>query len=429
MNLKATNKTETNKYELEIEISAEDFNKAINEVYKSEVKKMTIPGFRKGKAPKAFIEKYYGESVFFEGALDKLYRPALMDAVEASGLEVISIGQADITAVSKEDGVQMKVTVVVKPEITIEGYKGIEATKKKVEVTDADVSGELTKVQDRNSRMVTVDNRAALTGDTTVIDFEGFCDGVAFDGGKGENFELSLGSGQFIPGFEDQIVGHEVGEEFEINVKFPEEYQAENLKGKDATFKIKLHEIKRKELPVLDDEFAKDVSEFDTLDAYKDSIREKLQSDREKAAESDVENQIVEALIEKVQGEIPDEMYENEVEESINSFAYRLQSQGLNLETYLKYTGMDTEALKAQFKPQSEKQVKVRLALEKIAELENLEPTEEEVEAEFEKLAKTYEMEVDKIKNIVAEAQVKADLKNQKAVDFVKANAVVKTEE
>ncbi len=429
MNLKATNKTETNKYELEIEISAEDFNKAINEVYKSEGKKMTIPGFRKGKAPKAFIEKYYGESVFFEGALDKLYRPALMDAVEASGLEVISIGQADITAVSKEDGVQMKVTVVVKPEITIEGYKGIEATKKKVEVTDADVSGELTKVQDRNSRMVTVDNRAALTGDTTVIDFEGFCDGVAFDGGKGENFELSLGSGQFIPGFEDQIVGHEVGEEFEINVKFPEEYQAENLKGKDATFKIKLHEIKRKELPVLDDEFAKDVSEFDTLDAYKDSIREKLQSDREKAAESDVENQIVEALIEKVQGEIPDEMYENEVEESINSFAYRLQSQGLNLETYLKYTGMDTEALKAQFKPQSEKQVKVRLALEKIAELENLEPTEEEVEAEFEKLAKTYEMEVDKIKNIVAEAQVKADLKNQKAVDFVKANAVVKTEE
>ena len=429
MNLKATNKTETNKYELEIEISAEDFNKAINEVYKSEGKKMTIPGFRKGKAPKAFIEKYYGESVFFEGALDKLYRPALMDAVEASGLEVISIGQADITAVSKEDGVQMKVTVVVKPEITIEGYKGIEATKKKVEVTDADVSGELTKVQDRNSRMVTVDNRAALTGDTTVIDFEGFCDGVAFDGGKGENFELSLGSGQFIPGFEDQIVGHEVGEEFEINVKFPEKYQAENLKGKDATFKIKLHEIKRKELPVLDDEFAKDVSEFDTLDAYKDSIREKLQSDREKAAESDVENQIVEALIEKVQGEIPDEMYENEVEESINSFAYRLQSQGLNLETYLKYTGMDTEALKAQFKPQSEKQVKVRLALEKIAELENLEPTEEEVEAEFEKLAKTYEMEVDKIKNIVAEAQVKADLKNQKAVDFVKANAVVKTEE
>ena len=429
MNLKATNKTETNKYELEIEVPAEDFNKAIDEVFKTEGKKITIPGFRRGKAPKAFIEKYYGESVFFEAAVDRLYRPALMDAVEASGLEVISIGQADITEVSKANGVQMKVTVVVKPEITIEGYKGIEASKKKVEVTDEDVSAELAKVQDRNSRMVTVEDRAALTGDTAVIDFEGFCDGEAFEGGKGENFELALGSGQFIPGFEDQIVGHETGEEFEINVKFPEEYQAENLKGKDATFKIKLHEIKRKELPVLDDEFAKDVSEFDTLDAYKQSIREKLQNDREKSAEADVENQILEALIEKVEGEIPEEMYDNEVEESINSLAYRLQSQGLNLETYLKYTGMTTDSLKEQFRPQSEKQVKLRLALEKIAANEGLEPTAEELDAEYEKLAKMYEMEVDKIKNIVAEAQVKGDLQSQKAVDFVKENAVVKTEE
>lgn len=429
MNLKATNKTETNKYELEIEVPAEDFNKAIDEVFKTEGKKITIPGFRRGKAPKAFIEKYYGESVFFEAAVDRLYRPALMDAVEASGLEVISIGQADITEVSKANGVQMKVTVVVKPEITIEGYKGIEASKKKVEVTDEDVNAELAKVQDRNSRMVTVEDRAALTGDTAVIDFEGFCDGEAFEGGKGENFELALGSGQFIPGFEDQIVGHETGEEFEINVKFPEEYQAENLKGKDATFKIKLHEIKRKELPVLDDEFAKDVSEFDTLDAYKQSIREKLQNDREKSAEADVENQILEALIEKVEGEIPEEMYDNEVEESINSFAYRLQSQGLNLETYLKYTGMTTDSLKEQFRPQSEKQVKLRLALEKIAANEGLEPTAEELDAEYEKLAKMYEMEVDKIKNIVAEAQVKGDLQSQKAVDFVKENAVVKTEE
>lgn len=429
MNLKATNKTETNKYELEIEVPAEDFNKAIDEVFKTEGKKITIPGFRRGKAPKAFIEKYYGESVFFEAAVDRLYRPALMDAVEASGLEVISIGQADITEVSKANGVQMKVTVVVKPEITIEGYKGIEASKKKVEVTDEDVSAELAKVQDRNSRMVTVEDRAALTGDTAVIDFEGFCDGEAFEGGKGENFELALGSGQFIPGFEDQIVGHETGEEFEIGVKFPEEYQAENLKGKDAIFKIKLHEIKRKELPVLDDEFAKDVSEFDTLDAYKQSIREKLQNDREKSAEADVENQILEALIEKVEGEIPEEMYDNEVEESINSFAYRLQSQGLNLETYLKYTGMTTDSLKEQFRPQSEKQVKLRLALEKIAANEGLEPTAEELDAEYEKLAKMYEMEVDKIKNIVAEAQVKGDLQSQKAVDFVKENAVVKTEE
>ena len=370
----------------------------------------------------------YGENVFFEAAVDKLYRPAMQDAIEASGLEVIAVSNADVTSVSRENGIELKLTVVVKPVITIEGYKGIEATKKNVEVTDEDVSAELVKVQDRNSRMVDVDNRGALTGDTAVIDFEGFCDGKAFEGGKAEGFELSLGSGQFIPGFEDQIVGHEVGDEFEISVKFPEDYQAEELKGKDATFKIKLHQIKRKELPTLDDEFAKDVSEFDTLDEYKNSLREKLQSDREKQEETNVENQIFDALIEKVQGEIPEEMYEQEVEESINNFAYRLQSQGLNLETYLKYTGMDVNAIKEQFRPQSEKQLKLRLALEKIAELENLEVSDEAVEEEYEKLAKQYNMEVAQIKNLVAETQIRADLKNQKAIDFVKENASVKAE-
>ena len=350
----------------------------------------------------------------FEAAVDKLYRPAKQDAIEASGLEVIAVSNADVTSVSRENGIELKLTVVVKPVITIEGYKGIEATKKNVEVTDEDVSAELVKVQDRNSRMVDVDNRGALTGDTAVIDFEGFCDGKAFEGGKAEGFELSLGSGQFIPGFEDQIVGHEVGDEFEISVKFPEDYQAE--------------ELKRKELPTLDDEFAKDVSEFDTLDEYKNSLREKLQSDREKQEEMNVENQIFDALIEKVQGEIPEEMYEQEVEESINNFAYRLQSQGLNLETYLKYTGMDVNAIKEQFRPQSEKQLKLRLALEKIAELENLEVSDEAVEEEYEKLAKQYNMEVAQIKNLVAETQIRADLKNQKAIDFVKENASVKAE-
>ena len=389
---------------------------------------MSVPGFRKGHAPRSVIEKMYGENVFFEAAVDKLYRPAMQDAIEASGLEVIAVSNADVTSVSRENGIELKLTVVVKPVITIEGYKGIEATKKNVEVTDEDVSAELVKVQDRNSRMVDVDNRGALTGDTAVIDFEGFCDGKAFEGGKAEGFELSLGSGQFIPGFEDQIVGHEVGDEFEISVKFPEDYQAEELKGKDATFKIKLHQIKRKELPTLDDEFAKDVSEFDTLDEYKNSLREKLQSDREKQEEMNVENQIFDALIEKVQGEIPEEMYEQEVEESINNFAYRLQSQGLNLETYLKYTGMDVNAIKEQFRPQSEKQLKLRLALEKIAELENLEVSDEAVEEEYEKLAKQYNMEVAQIKNLVAETQIRADLKNQKAIDFVKENASVKAE-
>ena len=287
---------------------------------------------------------------------------------------------------------------------------------------------ELGRMQERNARTITVEGRSAEMGDTVVFDFDGSLDGVPFDGGKAEDFSLELGSGQFIPGFEDQIVGHEVGDEFEISVKFPEDYQAEELKGKDATFKIKLHQIKRKELPTLDDEFAKDVSEFDTLDEYKNSLREKLQSDREKQEETNVENQIFDALIEKVQGEIPEEMYEQEVEESINNFAYRLQSQGLNLETYLKYTGMDVNAIKEQFRPQSEKQLKLRLALEKIAELENLEVSDEAVEEEYEKLAKQYNMEVAQIKNLVAETQIRADLKNQKAIDFVKENASVKAE-
>ena len=428
MTVKSCEKLEKSRVALTIEASAEEFEAAVNKAYLKMRGKINVPGFRVGKAPRKIIEKMYGENVFFEAAVDKLYRPAMQDAIEASGLEVIAVSNADVTSVSRENGIELKLTVVVKPVITIEGYKGIEATKKNVEVTDEDVSAELVKVQDRNSRMVDVDNRGALTGDTAVIDFEGFCDGKAFEGGKAEGFELSLGSGQFIPGFEDQVVGHEVGDEFEISVKFPEDYQAEELKGKDATFKIKLHQIKRKELPTLDDEFAKDVSEFDTLDEYKNSLREKLQSDREKQEEMNVENQIFDALIEKVQGEIPEEMYEQEVEESINNFAYRLQSQGLNLETYLKYTGMDVNAIKEQFRPQSEKQLKLRLALEKIAELENLEVSDEAVEEEYEKLAKQYNMEVAQIKNLVAETQIRADLKNQKAIDFVKENASVKAE-
>lgn len=429
MNLKASNKVETNKYELEIEVPAEDFDAAVNAAYKKEGKKMTIPGFRKGKAPRAFLEKYYGETVFYDAAIDAIYRPTVMDAIEASKLEVVSVGEMDITEASKEKGLAFKLNVVVKPECKIEGYEGIEATKKISPVTDEDVEAEIKKVQDRNSRMVNVDNRAAMTGDTAVIDFEGFCDGVAFEGGKAENHELSLGSGQFIPGFEDQIVGHELGEEFEINVKFPEEYQAEELKGKDATFKIKLHELKVKELPEVDDEFVKDVSEFDTLEDYKADIKKKLEADREKAAAAEVDTQLIDAICEKLEAEIPEEMYENEVNESINNFAYRLQSQGLNLETYLKYTGMTPEALKEQFRGQSEKNVKVRLALETIVKLENIDATEEEMEAEFEKLAKAYDMPVENVKNVVSAEQLKLDVTNEKAINFVRDHANIKIEE
>lgn len=425
MNVKATNKVETNRYELELEVSPEEFNDAINAVYKRESKKMNVPGFRKGKAPRAFIEKYYGEEVFYEAAIDHLYRPMVMEAVEKSGLQVISIGEFKIDEIGKDKGIQCKLNVVTKPEASIEGYKGIEVTKMPVEVTAEDIDREIDRVRERNSRIVTVEDRAAENGDMVNIDFDGYVDGKQFDGGKAENYELTLGAGQFIPGFEDQVVGHNVGEEFDVNVTFPEDYHAEELKGKPAVFKIKLHEIKKKELPTVDDEFVKDVSEFDTLDEYRKDIETRLQSQKEKAADNDVENQLVDAIIEKVQAEIPDEMVENEVDEIINAFAYRLQSQGLKLETYLKYTGQTTDDLRVQYKPQAERQVKVRLGLEKIAELENLKPTEEETEAEYQKLADAYGMPLENVKNLVTVEGINGDIQNQKAIDLVKENAVV----
>lgn len=425
MNVKATNKVETNRYELELEVSPEEFNDAINAVYKRESKKMNVPGFRKGKAPRAFIEKYYGEEVFYEAAIDHLYRPMVMEAVEKSGLQVISIGEFKIDEIGKDKGIQCKLNVVTKPEASIEGYKGIEVTKMPVEVTAEDIDREIDRVRERNSRIVTVEDRAAENGDMVNIDFDGYVDGKQFDGGKAENYELTLGAGQFIPGFEDQVVGHNIGDEFDVNVTFPEDYHAEELKGKPAVFKIKLHEIKKKELPTVDDEFVKDVSEFDTLDEYRKDIETRLQSQKEKAADNDVENQLVDAIIEKVQAEIPDEMVENEVDEIINAFAYRLQSQGLKLETYLKYTGQTTDDLRVQYKPQAERQVKVRLGLEKIAELENLKPTEEETEAEYQKLADAYGMPLENVKNLVTVEGINGDIQNQKAIDLVKENAVV----
>ena len=425
MNVKATNKVETNRYELELEVSAEEFNEAINAVYKRESKKMNIPGFRKGHAPRAFIEKYYGEEVFYEAAVDHLYRPMVMEAVEKSGLQVISIGEFKIDEIGKEKGLLCKLNVVTKPEASIEGYKGIEVFKEPVVVSQGDIDQEIERVRERNSRVIHVEDRAAANGDIVTIDFDGYLDGKQFDGGKAENYELTLGAGQFIPGFENQVVGHTIGEEFDISVTFPEDYHAEELKGKPVVFKIKLHEIKMKELPEVDDEFVKDVSEFDTLEEYRKDIEQKLLSQREKAADADVENQLVEAVIEKVQADIPDEMVENEVDEIINSFAYRLQSQGLKLETYLKYTGQTTDDLRTQYKPQAERQVKVRLGLEKIAELENLKPTEEETEAEYQKLADSYGMPLESVKNLVTVEGINGDIQNQKAIDFIRENAVI----
>lgn len=428
MSLKSSNKVESNRYQLEVEVDAETFAKAVDQVYHKQSKKITIPGFRKGKAPRAFIEKYYGEQVFYEDAINAVYPDALDSAVKEANLELVQ-DKIDFDLVSAgKDGLVFKATITTKPEVEVEDYKGMKATKPSVEVTEEEVDAEIKKVQERNSRMVTVEDRAAQNGDIAVIDFEGFVDGVAFEGGKAENQSLTLGSGQFIPGFEEQIIGHHTGEEFDINVKFPDDYQAKELAGKDSVFKIKLHEIKMKELPEVDDEFVKDVSEFDTLESYKKDLKEKLQKAKEAKAQDDVENQLIDQLVEKLKAEIPQAMFENRIDEDIREFAYRLQAQGLDINTYMKYTGMDKDSIRKQFQPQAERQVKVRLALEKIVELEKIEPNEDEINAEYEKLAKAYEMDADKVKSFIPKEELVKDIAVEKAIQLIRDTAVV-TEE
>lgn len=427
MSLKASNKVDTNRYEVEIVIDGATFTEAIQTVYKRDRKKINVPGFRKGKAPLGIIEKYYGESVFYEDALNLLYSDAIDEAAEAAGLTIIDDEMKfDLVSISKEEGVDFKVTFTTKPEVEVSDYKGLEAEKLICEVSDDEVKAELDRMADRNSRMVAVEDRAAEMGDTAVIDFEGFVDGTAFDGGKGEGYSLGLGSGQFIPGFEDQIVGHKAEEEeFDVNVKFPEEYGAKELAGKDATFKVKLHEIKTKELPEIDDEFAKDVSEFDTLDELKADIKAKALERKTKSAEDEVENQLIDKLIEGLKGEIPEAMYRNRVEQSVKDFDYRLQMQGMNLETYMQYMGGNIDVLKENFRPQAERTVKTRLALEKIVELEKIEVSAEELDKEFGVMAETYSMTAEQVKAAVPEKEVAADIAVQKAMAFVKENAKI----
>ena len=429
MSLKSQNKIDTNRVELEVVVDAENFEKGLAAAFKKQSKKISIPGFRKGKAPRAFVEKYFGKEVFYEDAVNALYPDALDEAVKEAGLEVI---QDKIDFDVKEVGPQgftFTAALTTKPEVTIENYKGIEAVKKSAEVTDEDIDAEIKKVQERNSRMVTVEDRAAQNDDIAVIDFEGFLDGEPFEGGKGENYSLTLGSGQFIPGFEEQIVGHNTGDEFEVNVTFPEDYQAEELKGKATTFKCKLHEIKMKELPEVDDEFVKDVSEFDTLADYKEDLKKKLAESKEKEAADDLENQLIDKLVELVQGEIPEAMYENKIADSIREFGYRLQSQGLNLDTYMKYTGMNVDQMKEGFRPQAERQVKLRLALEKIAALEELKAGEEDLNQEYQKIAEQYKMEADKIKELIPAAELEKDICVEKAINLVRDNANIKDAE
>lgn len=430
MSLKNSENTKVNTYELEVAVDAETFAAARTKAYKKQVKNISVPGFRKGKAPKAMIEKMYGEGVFYEDAMQECYPEALDEAIKEAELNVVAVDSLEAADVSNE-GFTFKATVITYPEVDINNYKGISVSVKPIEVTDEMVDSEIDIVRDRNSRVVTVEDGTVENGDTVVIDYVGTKDGVEFEGGKAENYNLVIGSNSFIPGFEEQIIGHKTGDEFTIDVKFPEEYHSEELKGADAQFKINLHEIKRKELPELDDEFVKDVSDKETLDEYKEELKETLNKRLEDERKKDIENQSIDALVEAVEGEIPEQMYDNAVNEMIREFDARLRSQGMDIKTYMKYMGADEAALKEMYKPDAERRVKLRLALEKIAEKENFEISEDELNEEFNKLAENYKMEVEKVKNFVSGDDLSADIKAQKALDLVtsEANVEEKAEE
>ena len=427
MSLKEAKIVDKNLYELKIEIDPGTFAEAVDKIYKKRAKNITVPGFRRGKAPRSIVEKMYGKGVFYEDAINDLLPSAWADALKESGIAAVSQPDFSIDSVD-ESGVALTAKVYVKPEVSIEGYKGIEVTRTVEPTTDSEVQEEIDRVRDRNARMIDVTDRAAENGDTANIDFEGFVDGKAFEGGKAEGHELILGSGQFIPGFEEQIVGKSIGDSFDVNVTFPAEYHAEDLAGKAAVFKVKLNALRRKELPALDDEFAKDVSDFDTFAAYEADVRANITSRKEKAADAAVEDQLIDALIEKLDADIPEAMFVNETENFVRDYDTRLRMQGLDLAKYFQYTGMDLDGLRAQMRPQAEKQVKTRLALEKIAQLENIDVTEEELEAEYTRLAEAYNMESDKIKESIEADALSEDIKVKKAVDLVKEAAVIKTE-
>ena len=426
MSLTKSELIEKNKYELQFSVDKATFDAAVDKVYRKQVKSITVPGFRKGKAPKSIIEKMYGKGVFYEDAINDLIPAAYTDALAESKLDVVSQPEFDVVSID-DNGLLLSAKVYVKPDVEIKDYVGIEVEKEVVVVTDEDVNKEIEIVRERNSREIEVTNRAAEMGDTAVIDFEGFCDGVAFEGGKGTDYALKLGSGSFIPGFEEQVAGKNIDEEFDVNVTFPAEYHAADLAGKEAVFKVKIHSITKVELPELDDDFAKDVSEFDTFDEYKADLKAKIEKRHETSADNAVEEKLVEALIEKLDADIPEAMFVAETENFVRDYDNRLRSQGLDLNTYFKYTGLTLDTLRTQMRPQAERQVKARLALEKIAALENLEATEEDINGEYENIANAYGVELEQVKASIDSEAIAADMKVKKAMDLVKEKAVIKT--
>lgn len=424
MKLIKAEKAEKSTVKVEFSVDKEVFDAAVEKVYRKQVKKITVPGFRAGKAPKAVIEKMYGKGVFYEDAINDLipenYEAALKEA------DITPVGQPEIDIVSiDENGLVLSAIVPVKPECKLEGYKGLEVEKAVVVATEEEVDNEIKTIRERNSREVEDSEDAAQDGDIAKIDFEGFIDGVAFEGGKGENYSLKLGSGSFIPGFEEQVVGHKKGDEFDVNVPFPTDYHAEELAGKAAVFKVKVNSVTKVELPELDDDFAKDVSEFDTLDEYRADVKAKIQKRHDSMTDSQVEEALINALMEKLEAEIPEAMFVAETENFVRDYDNRLRMQGLDLQMYFKYTGLDLDKLREQLRPQAEKQVKARLCLETVATLENVEVTEDELNAEFDSIATAYNMEADKVRELVDAEMVKADIKVKKAMQIVKDAAVI----
>ena len=419
-------KLEKNMAKLTVEVSAEDFKAAIKKAFNKNKNRFAIPGFRKGKAPQAMIEKMYGEGVFYEDAADEAINASYAEAMKESGLDIVSRPEVTIEKIGKDEPFVYSALVAVKPEVTLGQYKGVEVEKADVSVSAEDVEAELKKVQEQNARLLTVEDRGVEDGDQTVIDFEGFVDGKGFEGGKAEDYPLTIGSHSFIDTFEEQLIGKKIGEECEVNVTFPTEYHAADLAGKPATFKVTVKEIKVKELPELNDEFASEVSEFDTLDEYKKDVEKKLAEKKEIEANSKNEDAVVAKVVENATMEIPDKMIDAQAENMVQDMARRMQSQGLSLDMYLKYTGMTVEQMKEQARPDAEKRIRTRLVLAAVAKAENIQISDEKVDEEVAKMAEAYKMEVEKLKSYMSESdvkQMKEDLAVQQAVDLLVAEA------
>ena len=419
-------KLEKNMAKLTIEASAEEFESALEKAYLKNRNKVNIQGFRKGKAPRAIIEKMYGPSIFYEDAANEIIPEAYENAANESGLDIVSRPDIDIVQVEKGKSFIFTAEVALKPEVTLGTYKGVEVEKKEAVITEDEIMARINRELEQNSRMITVDDRAVQSGDIAVIDFEGFVDGTAFEGGKGEDYSLTIGSHSFIDNFEDQLIGKSTGDEVEVNVTFPEDYQAKELAGKPALFKVKVKEIKLKELPALDDEFAQDVSEFDTLDEYKENIKATIKETKEKELKTAKENDVVDKIIEKASMDIPEPMITAQANQIADDFAQRMKYQGLSIEQYFQYTGMDAKKFYESLRPQAVKRIQSRLVLEAVAKAENIEVSEEELEKELAEMATAYQMEADKLKELIGEKereQIKADIAVQKAVDLVVAAA------